>query len=682
MKNSRRLILWLVPLALFTLDSQRFTACAGEATFLASNTGTEAAAPKAGAANKTQAIPWDQIGAKAGADYHGDGLAVMPTPDGARLHCVFQRLEGEVTAGGLWLTSTLTNQIRDRFQVRAASVGLGAAISPLAETGTVAVVGHTVRFEQAGLVEEYSVSLDGVRQDFVVRARTAGAGELELGLSVTGAWVEATTSGAQLVLEKSSRKIAYSRLRATDANGKELPARIEALPDVAAARESAADKTTSDGGALPRRRYAKLAVIVSDAGAVYPVRIDPTFSDANWISMGGVVGTDGWVSAAVTDSAGNLYIGGQFTVAGNVSANDVAKWNGSSWSALGSGMDADVEALAVSGNTLYAGGYFMMAGGVPAHSIAQWNGSSWSPLGLGMSGSNPFVSALAVSGNTLYAGGYFTTAGGVAAANVAQWNGSTWSVLGSGIGGGYGGVFPPVLALAVSGNTLYAGGNFTSVGGVAANFIAQWNGSSWSALGSGMNSNVLALAVLGTNLYAGGTFTTAGGVPANVIAEWNGSSWSALGSGVSGGYPGSVESLLVSGTNLYVGGSFLTAGGNAANHIAQWNGSSWSALGSGIPGGIYACDVYALAALGNTLYAGGDRGIYEYNGGSWSALGSEVDGGSVYALAVSGNTLYAGGNFTSAGGVAATNLAQWNGSSWLPLGSGMASAPFYGNPQV
>jgi hypothetical protein len=41
-------------------------------------------------------------------------------------------------------------------------------------------------------------------------------------------------------------------------------------------------------------------VVVNDAGAVYPVRIDPTFSDANWMSMGGVEGADGPVLAAVT----------------------------------------------------------------------------------------------------------------------------------------------------------------------------------------------------------------------------------------------------------------------------------------------------------------------------------------------------------------------------------------------
>src|SRR2546426_9125597 len=71
-------------------------------------------------------IPWSQIGTKAGADYQGDGLAVLPTAEGARLRCVFQRLEGEATREGLWLTSTVMPQSgtgNDRFRVVATAVG-------------------------------------------------------------------------------------------------------------------------------------------------------------------------------------------------------------------------------------------------------------------------------------------------------------------------------------------------------------------------------------------------------------------------------------------------------------------------------------------------------------------------------------------------------------------------------
>jgi hypothetical protein len=78
-----------------------------------------------------------------------------------------------------------------------------------------------------------------------------------------------------------------------------------------------------------------------------------------------------------------------------------------------------------------------------------------------------------------------------------------------------------VRALVMSGSDLYAGGAFTTAGGGAANYIAKWDGSSWSPLGSGMNNYVQTLAVLGTDLYAGGLFTVAGGKSSAYLARAN-----------------------------------------------------------------------------------------------------------------------------------------------------------------
>src|SRR5262245_3214395 len=79
--------------------------------------------PNAGPVSNTTApaktsIPWSQLGTKAGVDYQGDGLAVSRTAEDVRLRCVFQRLEGEVNADGLWLTSTVTNGVNERFCVK------------------------------------------------------------------------------------------------------------------------------------------------------------------------------------------------------------------------------------------------------------------------------------------------------------------------------------------------------------------------------------------------------------------------------------------------------------------------------------------------------------------------------------------------------------------------------------
>ena len=165
-----------------------------------------------------------------------------------------------------------------------------------------------------------------------------------------------------------------------------------------------------------------------------------------------------------------------------------------------------------------------------------------------------------MSGSDLYAVGNFTEAGGSAGNGIAKWDGSSWTALGSGLGAG-------AIAVAVSGSNVYAGGGFTTVGGSAANYIARWDGSNWSALGTGVNGIVYNLAVSGNDLYAGGTFTTAGGIPANYIAKWDGSNWTALGSGMGN----SVEVLVVSGNVLYVGGDFTTAGGKVSAYVAKAN---------------------------------------------------------------------------------------------------------------
>jgi len=91
-----------------------------------------AAKDSADTAPAKTSIPWSQIGAKAGADYKGDGLAVIATAEGARLRCAFQKLEGEATREGLWLTSTVippSGTVRDRFRIVATSVGRQSAMA-------------------------------------------------------------------------------------------------------------------------------------------------------------------------------------------------------------------------------------------------------------------------------------------------------------------------------------------------------------------------------------------------------------------------------------------------------------------------------------------------------------------------------------------------------------------------
>ncbi len=91
----------------------------------------------------------------------------------------------------------------------------------------------------------------------------------------------------------------------------------------------------------------------------------------------------------VDDGSGEghaLYVGGGFTMAGDVAVNHIAKREGQGWSPLGSGTDGTVLALtdfddgSGGGSALFAGGTFTTAGGVQAHNIAKWNGDIWLPV--------------------------------------------------------------------------------------------------------------------------------------------------------------------------------------------------------------------------------------------------------------------------------------------------------------
>lgn len=326
---------------------------------------------------------------------------------------------------------------------------------------------------------------------------------------------------------------------------------------------------------------------------VFSPKSDTAEEDGYWSDeFPGPPGVAGDVYAVTVDASNNIYIGGNFTAVYGTAATNIAKWDGTEWSALGSGMNNLITGLTIDGNgTVYAGGWFSASGENPVSYIAKWDGIEWSAVGSGM---NNGVATLAVDNNgNVYAGGWFTTAGGTTATNIAKWDGTEWSALGSGMNG-------TVTSLAMDGTgNVYAGGDFTTAGGNAANYIARWDGTTWSALGSGMNSGVLALAIDGKgNVYAGGYFTTAGGITANKIAKWDGTEWSAVGSGMNG----TVTSLAIdSNGNLVAGGSFTTAGGTSANRIALWNGTEWSALSSGVNGTVNSL---AIDDNGN-IYSGG-----------------------------------------------------------------------------
>ena len=291
---------------------------------------------------------------------------------------------------------------------------------------------------------------------------------------------------------------------------------------------------------------------------------------------------------------------------------------------------------------------------------------TWDP-----DGSGPKVARLVV-------GGGFTTVNGMDASNIAAWNGANWEALGAGTGGGGDGT---VHALAEFGGDLFAGGNFGSAGGASALRIARWDGSAWSTVGGGMTGlapSVHALTPFNGSLIAAGGFTAAGGVPASLIARWDGAAWHGMGAGLTGTpiYP-FVHALIVYNGQLIAAGKFDSTGAMPCPHIARWTGSSWTPLGGGLNGDVNALAIYNndLIACGLFSVPGGGVGIGRWNGSTWQPLGSGVSYGT--ALRVYGGQLFVGGQFTSAGGVPASNIARWTGSAWGAVGSGVTGVNSY-----
>ena len=293
---------------------------------------------------------------------------------------------------------------------------------------------------------------------------------------------------------------------------------------------------------------------------------------------------EGTVEAAVSDGAGGYYIGGVFTRVGGVTRNGIAHIlpDGSVDPAFDPNANDSVLALAVSGSTVYAGGIFTSIGGQTRNNIAALTAGSglattWDPnadkevdalarLGLDRlrrrlvhldrrpdplrhrrpvagsglattwdpnAGNAPYgnanVSALAVSGSTVYAGGWFTSIGGQSRSGIAAVSASSGSAT----------AWNPkrrrhfrrisVLALAVSGSTVYAGGFFTSIGGQTRNYIAALDAGSGlaTAWNPSADGTVRALAVSGSTVYAGGNFTSIGGQTRHGIAALDATSGAA-----------------------------------------------------------------------------------------------------------------------------------------------------------
>jgi hypothetical protein len=208
-------------------------------------------------------------------------------------------------------------------------------------------------------------------------------------------------------------------------------------------------------------------------------------------------GSGGMRSACVYQNA--LHVGGylEFGVGAQIQ-----RFDGTAWNAVAGAPTGQVNALAVHQGHLVAAGRFDAAGGLPVNNIAAWNGGSWSPLGDGLDVDSLYgVRALQSFRDDLIATGVIVSASGVPMNNIARWDGESWKPLGTGLSAWSGQVIGNTLT--VYQGDLCVGGSFTSAGGLAVSNLARWREDHWNTLGDASIEPVSSLGVFDRALYAG-----------------------------------------------------------------------------------------------------------------------------------------------------------------------------------
>lgn len=393
-----------------------------------------------------------------------------------------------------------------------------------------------------------------------------------------------------------------------------------------------------------------------------------------WFPLGNGIesGQGKMIRAITTDEAGNVYVGGQFSHAGDVEAVNLAVFDGQSWKRIGDVAKGSVNSLVFLNNKLYVGGSFSTIGGKNIPRIAFWDGVDWQALKNGVDGAEyPSVSVLCpFEQSSLLVGGTFNLAGQISCNGLALWNESDWVDL---FKGKRNGVVSVIYDMVIDeNNLLYVGGAFVKTGDKASRGLSLWDGENWLGCRKGLDPPAVVYSVqaIGSDVYFTGWFFVADSVKLNNVAKWIGKEqrWEPIGPGIDGG-DGTLGPILVSGGEIFVGGRFTTSGDQILNHITYWDGSKWNEMEGGIKnqnasissivdggnGHIYISGAFDTVAGVRTPYFA----VWDKNLKKWIKPPLQFNG-IPSTILVDNDSIYFGGSFTNVNGVEAKNLILWD----------------------
>lgn len=305
----------------------------------------------------------------------------------------------------------------------------------------------------------------------------------------------------------------------------------------------------------------------------------------SWSNLGDA---DEEVRCLLAAPNGDLLVGGHFATISGTTASRIARFDGTNWQSIGGGVTvqpfatSQVDAIAALNNgDIIVGGQFTHVGGLPINNLARWNGTTWSAFGQPMLGaSNGTIEDMVVMPNgDLIVTGRFSTIGGIVALGLAHWDGAQWLAMGQG---------PLPLATPVdldvmANGDLLCAGSFSSIGGIAANHFATWDGSNWSATVS-YPTSIGASARTATAL-PNGFILAAGEFPTGSTILWDNTQWQAIGSES----VANIHALTqLSNGDLLAGGAFesieATNSSRGAGGLARWDSQAWQPEPIGIDG--------------------------------------------------------------------------------------------------
>jgi len=402
-----------------------------------------------------------------------------------------------------------------------------------------------------------------------------------------------------------------------------------------------------------------------------------------------------------------LYVGGYFASVNGIQAENIVRWDGENWEAVGSGLALSgdqpwgVHSLAVfddgNGPELYAGGHRLEG----IDGLAKWDGSEWSSVTglIAQSGFDIRVSDLVThddgSGEALYLGGEFlfegTLGAGATDGNLAKFKEGAFTALGGGLSWSESNTSVSLTQIEPFGTSLFVTGSFDTAGSVTVSGFAEWNGVEWSAVGNEPDryqSGVRKLAAIGDDvgpaLLVYGF--TSDGLESLEVSRWNGTAWSRLNgpddsdTDLQGGFETVVPINSGETKELLFGGSFApkdSLGRMNGRSSIIWDGDSWVPTEKAFDGEITKIlaapkdEGIEVFVAGEFTSVGGQRlnGFARFDGERFTTLGPGFEANSIVNDMIfyddgAGGALYVAGVFTPKGSETHLTLGKWNGTDW------------------